>query len=66
MIKQENKVLRRELQSLIELTSSLQKQKTRLQKQYKALKHEYHFSNELNWMRGPVFRGTEGIRGLDL
>ncbi len=64
-IKMENTELRRELKGLIELTSSLQQHKIRLEKQYKTLKHEHQFNYELNWLRGPVFRGT-GNSDLDL
>ena len=64
-IKLENKELRRELKGLIELTNALQQQKTGLEKQYKSLKHEHQFNYELNWLRGPVFRGA-GSSDLDL
>jgi len=64
-IKSENTELRRELKGLIDLTSALQQQKTRLEKQYKHLKDEYQFNYELNWLRGPVFRGA-GSSDLDL
>ena len=65
-IKQENKELRRELQDLIQLTSALQQQKARLEKQYKDLTHEQKFAQELDWLRAPMFSGLGEVEDLDL
>ena len=56
-IKLENQRLRSELQQIIEETNDLQLQKKRLDKQYRTLLREHQFNQDLQRLRGSVFRG---------
>ena len=59
-IRHENQQLRRELQELIEVTSSLQLHKKKLEKQYSNLLREHQFSQNLKQLRGSVFQQAGG------
>lgn len=56
-IKLENQRLRSELQQIIEETNDLQLQKKRLDKQYRTLLREHQFNQDLQRLRGSVFKG---------
>ena len=55
-IKMENQRLRSELQQIIEATNDLQSQKKKLDKQYRSLLREHQFNQDLQRLRGSVFR----------
>ena len=65
-IKVENHQLRKELQDLIDVTNALQLQKKKLEKQYSDLLREHQFSQNLQMLRGSVFRGGEVGSQIDL
>jgi chromosome segregation ATPase len=56
-IKLENQRLRSELQQVIDATNDLQMQKKKLDKQYRSLLREHQFNQDLQRLRGSVFRG---------
>lgn len=56
-IKLENQHLRSELQQIIDATNDLQLQKKKLDKQYHSLLREHQFNQDLQRLRGSVFRG---------
>ena len=58
-IKLENQQLRNELQQIIEETNDLQLQKKKLDKQYRSLMREHQFNQDLQRLRGSVFRGRD-------
>lgn len=65
-IQVENRELRQNLQELIDVTTSLQLQKRRLEKQYSGLLREHQFSQNLQQLRGSVFRGPRTSTDLEL
>ena len=57
-IKLENQRLRSELQQIIEATNDLQLQKKKLDKHYRSLLREHQFNQDLQRLRGSVFRAS--------
>lgn len=58
-IKLENQRLRSELQQIIDTTNDLQLQKKKLDKQYHSLLREHQFNEDLQRLRGSVFRNLD-------